>query len=208
MTPTRAATGATPTARAPLKQNPGVPLAVILLVVGPGPGALSTPAVARELVSAGHEVEVVFEPRAELFVGPAAFAPTAPVVEAPTAPPEAVVFAPAGAPTLARLARGLGGAESFSHATSGVPVVVALELDEGTAGHPVVRENASLLQGDGVRILGGAGEMGSPAGVAGALLNAMGGPLSGKPELDQEPSGLQRVHVRLYVAQHGGDGRR
>ena len=152
---------------------------MILLAVGPGTGALRAPEIARELVSAGHDVEVALEPRTKLFVGPAAFAGLAPVVEASSAPPDAVVFAPATAGTLARLARGLGGTNSRFHAP-GVPIVVAPELDEGTAAHPAVRENVALLEADGVRVVvGGTGEMESPVGVAGAVLNAMGGPLAG-----------------------------
>src|SRR3712207_7751803 len=48
--------------------------ALILLSVGPGQGALRTPEIVRELVSAGHGVEVVLERGAEHFIGPAAFA--------------------------------------------------------------------------------------------------------------------------------------
>ena len=152
---------------------------MILLVVGPGPGALRAPEIAHELVSAGHDVEVVLEPRTKLFVGPAAFATVAPVVEAQTASPEAVVFAPATAGTVARLARGMGGAASPFDVSAGVPTVVAPELDEETGSHPAVRENVALLEADGVRIVGRDGAMGSPIEVAGAALNAMDGPLSG-----------------------------
>ena len=168
----------TRTARAPLKQSPGVPPGVILLVVGPGPGALRAPEIARELTAAGHDVEIVLEPRTRLFVGPAAFATVAPVVEAPSASPEVFVFAPATAGTLARLARGMGGAALRFDLPVGVPMVVAPEIDEGTAAHPAVRENVATLRADGVRVVGGAGEMGLPVEVAGAVLHAMGGPLS------------------------------
>ncbi len=152
---------------------------MILLAVGPGMGALRAPEIARELVSAGHEVEVVLEPNAKLFVGPAAFATVAPVVAVPSASPEAVVFSPATAGILARLARGMGGASSHFDASTIRPLVVAPELDEGTASHPAVRENVALLEADGVRVVGGMGEVGSPAEVAGVVLNAMGGPLCG-----------------------------
>ncbi|QIN78851.1 hypothetical protein GBA65_10330 [Rubrobacter marinus] len=93
---------------------------MILLVVGPGPGSLRAPEVARELSSAGHEVEVFLEPRARLFAGPAAFATVARVVGVPTAAPEAAVFAPATAATLARLARAWGRGLPFDVA-AGVP---------------------------------------------------------------------------------------
>lgn len=134
------------------------------------------PEVARELVTAGHDVEVVLEPRAKLFVGPAAFVAVAPVVETPIVPPEAVVFAPATAGMLARLARGLGDVVSLFKGRAGTPIVVAPEIDEATAGHPAVRENVAILEADGVRVVEGAG---SPVGVAGAALHAMHGPLSG-----------------------------
>ena len=175
----RATAPATRTARAPLNLTPGVPAAVILLVVGPGPGALRAPEIAHELVSAGHEVEVVLEPRTKLFVGPAAFATAASVVEAPSVSAmEAVVFAPATAGTLARLVRGMGGVASPFDVSVDVPIVVAPELDGGTASHPSVSENVALLAADGVRVVGADGKMGSPVEVAGAVLNAMDGPLS------------------------------
>lgn len=141
---------------------------------------MRTPEISGELISAGHEVEVVLEPRANLFVGPAAFAPVARVVETPTSSPAAVVFAPATAGTIARLARGLGGWALPSDISEGRPVVVAPELDEATAQHPAIRENLALLQADGVRVVeGDTGGMASPVGIAGAVLNALRGPLSG-----------------------------
>lgn len=152
---------------------------MILLMVGPGSGALRAPEIARELASAGHEVEVVLEPRASLFVGPAAFAAVASVVEASAVPPEAVVFAPANAGTMARLARGIGGAAFSFDASTVRPIVVVPELDEATAAHPAVRENVALLKADGIRVVEGAGEMSPPVEIAGSVLNAMGGPLSG-----------------------------
>ena len=170
---------ATRTARAPLSLAPGVPSAVILLVVGPGQGALRAPEIGHELVSAGHEVEVALEPRTKLFVGPAAFATVASVVEAPSASPGAVVFAPATAGTLARLARGMGGAASPFDVSAGVPIVVAPELDEGTASHPAVMENVALLEADGVRIVDDPRGTILPVGVAGTVLNALDGRLSG-----------------------------
>ena len=63
--------------------------------------------------------------------------------------------------------------------SGGRPVVVAPELDELTAEHPAVRENLALLRADGVRIVGGSGGMGPPVGIAGAVLNALPGALSG-----------------------------
>ena len=152
---------------------------MILISVGPGPGALLAPEIAREIASTGHDVEVVLEPRASLFVGPAAFTAVAPVVEAPTATPEAVVFAPATAGTIARLARGMGGAAFSFDASTVRPIVVAPELDEATAAHLAVRENVALLRSDGIRVVEGTGQMGSSVEIAGAMFNAMNGTLSG-----------------------------
>lgn len=140
---------------------------------------MRAPEICRELVSAGHGVEVVLEPRANLFVGPAAFASVASVVEAPTSAPTAVIFAPATAGTLARLARGAGGSVSPFDISPKRPVIVAPELDEATAEHPAVRENLALLRADGARMVGGVGGIGSPVEIAGAALHAMDGPLSG-----------------------------
>ena len=148
-------------------------------MVGPGPGALLAPDISRELASAGHEVEVVLEPRANLFVGPAAFAAVASVVEEPTSTPAAVVFVPATSGTIARLARGMGGGSLPFDVSTTRPVVVAPELDDATAEHPAVRENLRLLQADDICVVGGSGGMRSPVEIAGAVLNALHGPLSG-----------------------------
>ncbi|CAA9495203.1 MAG: Phosphopantothenoylcysteine decarboxylase / Phosphopantothenoylcysteine synthetase [uncultured Rubrobacteraceae bacterium] len=153
---------------------------MILLSVGPGPGSLRAPEISRELVAAGHDVEVVLEPRTTFFVGPAAFAGAASVVDTPTTRPEAVVFAPATSGTIARLARGMGGMASLPlDVSTARPIVVAPELDEATAAHPAVRENLTLLRADGIRVVGEGGDMRSPVEIAGALLNGMDGPLSG-----------------------------
>ncbi len=154
---------------------------MILLSVGPGPGALGAPELARELASTGRRVEVVLEPHAERFVGPAAFANSAAVVEEASELPEAVLFAPATAGALARLARALGEGPAERAYIAGVrPAIIAPEVDEDTGEHPAVRENVSLLRGDGCRLLEGVGKfMASPGGIAGAVLNGLGGPLSG-----------------------------
>lgn len=154
---------------------------MILLAVGPGPGALGTPEIVRELAAAGHRVEVTLQPHAELFVGPAAFASLAPVVEEITEPPEAVIFAPADTGTLARLARGLGDGPAERAYASGIrPAVIAPELDKATHQHPAVRENVGLLRGDGCRILESPGDdMVSYLAIANGVLNAIGGLLSG-----------------------------
>jgi phosphopantothenoylcysteine decarboxylase/phosphopantothenate--cysteine ligase len=154
---------------------------LILLSVGPGRGALRSPEIVRELTSARHNVEVVLERGAEFFVGPAAFAPLAPVVGEATKSPEATIFGPATAGTLARLARGpFEGTAERAYAAGARPAVVAPELDEATLQHPAVRENVALLQKDGSRVLEGFGEdMALPVAIAGATLNSLEGPLSG-----------------------------
>jgi phosphopantothenoylcysteine decarboxylase / phosphopantothenate---cysteine ligase len=154
---------------------------LILLAIGPGQGALWTPAIVHELAPAGHCVEVVLEPGTECFVGSAAFAPSVPVVKEASESPEAVVFAPATAGTLARLARGLSDGPAQRAYAAGVrPAIVAPELDEATCEHPAVRENIELLRKDGCHMLEDSGEeMVSPTAIVSEVLNALGGPLSG-----------------------------
>src|SRR5215203_248579 len=131
------------------------------------------PAVASEIAGTGNRVEVICGRKARRFVGVAAFCDVA-LVEAPSETPEAVLFAPAPANTVARLARGMDGHFSAS-------AVVAPDLDAGTAGHPAVRENLDLLRKDGYRIVEGReGEMASTAEIVAALLGSLHGPMSGQ----------------------------
>ena len=145
--------------------------------VGPGQGALQAPEVCRELFQAGHRIEVVLEPGAEKFVGPAAFAPGAAVIapgKTPTLDANALLFAPAPAGTLARLARGLDGSVALR------PAVVAPELDEKTAEHLAVQENLRLLREDGYSVVEGFdGEMAGARELATRVLNLLGGALAG-----------------------------
>ncbi|HEY6674915.1 MAG TPA: phosphopantothenoylcysteine decarboxylase, partial [Rubrobacteraceae bacterium] len=148
---------------------------MILHRVGPGPGALAAPGISREIAGAGHEVEVILEPYARRFVGPAAFPGEVRLVGEPSEAPEAILFAPASAATVSRLARGLGvgvaGARFF---------LVAPDLDASTAGHPAVKENLALLREEGYRIVVGADGSMAPVGeVVAGLLGGLGGPLSG-----------------------------
>jgi phosphopantothenoylcysteine decarboxylase/phosphopantothenate--cysteine ligase len=84
-----------------------------------------------------------------------------------------VLFAPAPADTLARLARGMDSRMSVS-------TVVAPDLDAATAGHPAVRENLDLLRKDGYRIVEGReGGMASTGEIVAGLLGSLGGPMSG-----------------------------
>jgi len=154
---------------------------LILLAAGSGPGALQAPQIAAELASTGHRVEVAFAPGANRFVGPAAFTAFASLFEEATEPPEAVVFAPATAGTLARLTWGLGARTAEQAYITGIrPAIVATELDEATRKHPAVRENVELLRKDGYRVLEGLGEnMASPKAIVGEVFHTLGGPLSG-----------------------------
>jgi phosphopantothenoylcysteine decarboxylase/phosphopantothenate--cysteine ligase len=148
---------------------------LILIFVGAAPGALALPAIVRELAEAEQQVEIILGPRARHFVGPAAFGDAA-LVDEPSETPEAVLYAPATAETLARLARGLDrGAGAF-----GGLGVIAPDLDAGTAEHPAVRENLDLLRDDGYRVLEGPGVgMVDPGDIVAGLLGGLGGPMEG-----------------------------
>ena len=153
---------------------------MILCSVGPGPGALELPAVCRQLSKAGHEVEVVLEPGTRNFIGPAAFAGFAEVVDAPGGDAEALLFAPATAGTLARLAHRLDDGPALAAAAGTKSVIVAPELDEATAQHPAVAENLRLLRDYGYLVAGGdAGRMAGATELATKALGSLDGPLSG-----------------------------
>jgi phosphopantothenoylcysteine decarboxylase / phosphopantothenate---cysteine ligase len=145
---------------------------LILISVGAAPGALAMPAVARELTEAGHQAEAMLGQQARHFVGPAAFG-DAILVDEPSETPEAVLYAPATAETVARLARGL------DHG-AGALNVVAPDLDAGTAEHPAVRENLDFLRADGYRVVENAvGSMADPEVIVARLLGGLGGPMEG-----------------------------
>ena len=144
---------------------------MILISVGASPGALAIPAVARELSEAGHRVEVVLGGQARRFVGPAAFG--AATVDEPSERPEAVLYAPATAEVVARLAHGLDRGV-------GPITVVAPDLDASTADHPAVRENLDLLREDGYRVVEGeGGALADPEVIVAKLLGTFGGPMEG-----------------------------
>ncbi len=148
---------------------------MFLHCVGPGPGALAAPEISREIADAGHRVEVILEPHTRRFVGPAAFSGQVRLVDEPSEPPEAVLFAPATAGTLARLAHGLD--EGVAGARF---ILVVPDLDASTAGHPAVRENLALLREDGCRVVVGRDGSMAPAGeVVAGFLGGLGGPMSG-----------------------------
>jgi phosphopantothenoylcysteine decarboxylase/phosphopantothenate--cysteine ligase len=137
---------------------------LILISVGASQGALAIPAVAGEVTETGNRVEVILNQNARRFVGPAAFRDIA-LVDESSESPEAVLFAPAPADTLARLARGLDGGFSAN-------IIVAPDLDAGTAGHPAVRENLDIIQGQ-------EGGMAAAGDIIAGVLGSLGGPMSG-----------------------------
>lgn len=149
---------------------------MILLVVGPASGSLKTPEIARELSHSGHDVEVILDSEARRFVGPSAFAGSATLVESPSQELEAVLFAPAEAGIIARLAHGLTGFDPGN-----APIFVVPDLDEETVRHPAVRENIETLRGDGVRVIESeeVSGMASTREVSGVVLGGLGGPMEG-----------------------------
>ena len=152
---------------------------MILYCVGPGPGALAAPGISREIAGAGHRVEVILEPNTRYFVGPAAFGDFVRPVEAPSEPPDVILFAPATAGILSRLARGLDRGTGWGTAGARL-LVVAPDLDPSVGEHPAVSENLVLLREDGCRIILGEEWGMAPAGeVVAGLLGVLGGPMSG-----------------------------
>ncbi|HKH76789.1 MAG TPA: phosphopantothenoylcysteine decarboxylase, partial [Rubrobacteraceae bacterium] len=152
---------------------------MILVSVGPAPGALKAPEICVELEDSGHEVQVFLEPHATVFVGPASFEGR--VVEKPTARPQALLFAPATPATLAKLARGMSGSPALDLWLDAIrPAVAALDADADTAAHPAVLQNVRDLRGAGCQVLlGQDGAMVSALEAANAVLGGLGGPLSG-----------------------------
>ena len=152
---------------------------MVVFSVGPAAGALEIPGIVSEIVEAGRGVEVVLEPGTREFIGPAAFVGNT-TVDEPSEAHDVVVFAPATAGTLARLARGLGGSLAYEHAARARAVFVAPDLDAGTAAHPAVRENLAIVRENGLGMIGGEGAGMAPAGeVVARVLGGLGGPLSG-----------------------------
>jgi phosphopantothenoylcysteine decarboxylase/phosphopantothenate--cysteine ligase len=146
---------------------------LLLHSVGAAPGALAAPDISREIAAGGHRVEVILEPNTPYFIGPAAFEDPVRPVQQPSEAPEAILFAPATAGTLARLARGFGEGPTRVR-------LVAPDLDPSTAGHPAVRENLATLREDGWRIVEGRGGGMAPVEeVVAALFGGLGGPMSG-----------------------------
>lgn len=146
------------------------------------------PEVARLFARAGHEVSVRLDSGAREFVGPAAFydPDTAGVVvdstrEEEAGEVEALVFAPADAAGISRLAHGFGEGVAYRAYASGVrPAVVVPDLDPATASHPAVRENLATLERDGCTVLEGLSS-GSTSGeeIVFRTLHELGGPFRG-----------------------------
>lgn len=155
---------------------------MILCSVGPGPGALVAPEVCRQLTEAGHRVEVVLDRRTAHFVGPASFAGHATVVRESGETPQALVFVPATAETIARLAHNLSKSSAdLAYANGARIVIIAPEMDERSIEHPAMIENLNLLREDGCRIVESeSGVMASAGEVVAAVFGELGGPLEGK----------------------------
>ena len=153
---------------------------MIVVSVGPTAGALTAPPVVTELEAADHEVQVILEPGTEHFVGPGSFLSASSVVENPSGVPDAALFLPVTAGTLARLARGLDHPAAGTRA-GGVPVFLAPDLDAATTQNPAVRANLEALRRDGVKILQGEGDgMAGVEEVVAGVLGGLGGPLVGR----------------------------
>jgi len=168
---------------------------VILIVVGPAPGALSAPEIAREISAAGHDVEVILNSEARLFVGPSAFAGVGNTVEKPSLNPEVVIFAPAEAGVLARLAYGMDGFD-FGDA----PVLAVPDLDPETAKHPAVAGNIEALRRDGVRVVEGDGSgMASSHEISAVVLGNLGGPMAGMKVLVTAGGTRERIDSVRFI---------
>ncbi|CAN5825139.1 bifunctional phosphopantothenoylcysteine decarboxylase/phosphopantothenate--cysteine ligase CoaBC [soil metagenome] len=161
---------------------------MIILSVGPSRGALLSPETARLLSDAGHDVSVYLDNGTRDFVGPASFyAPHDPLSNGVLVEPErvnedaeALVFAPADAAVVSRLAHGLGDTPALREYVSGTrPAVVVPDLDSGTARHPAVLENLALLREDGCTVLDGYDAGTTPAGILSRTLHEIGGSLDG-----------------------------
>lgn len=150
---------------------------MILCVVGASPDALYAPLLVEGLVRADNEVQVVLDEKARLFVGPSAFSALSRIVSEPDSTPEAVVFFPAGAGAVSRLAHGLAPSAAFARISDAVPVYVAPDVGDGMQSHEAVLRNVERLRGDGLRVIAGY-EGGPDVGeVLAAVLGGMGGPL-------------------------------
>lgn len=158
---------------------------MISLQVGSGRGALHAPETSRILSEAGHDVEVHLTGGSREYVGPAAFygEDVSGVNVDPPEPrgePGALVFAPADAAAVSRLAHGLSESQPERLYASGVrPAVVVPDLDAATASHPAVLENLALLRQDGCLALEVRWQHNAAEEIASAALHALGGEMAG-----------------------------
>ncbi|HYW29692.1 MAG TPA: bifunctional phosphopantothenoylcysteine decarboxylase/phosphopantothenate--cysteine ligase CoaBC [Gaiellales bacterium] len=146
---------------------------MILVGVSGGIAAYKTCELVRLLVRAGRDVQVVMTPDAERFVGATTFAAlsrrpvltesSADVFPHLEASREAELFcvAPAGANTLARIARGEApNVLTQSALAFGGPLLLAPAMNPRMWESPATRENVALLEARGVELVGpGSGEM-------------------------------------------------
>jgi phosphopantothenoylcysteine decarboxylase/phosphopantothenate--cysteine ligase len=140
---------------------------MILVGVSGGIAAYKTCELVRLLVRAGHEVQVVMTPDAERFVGPTTFAAlsrrrvltenSAEVFPHLEASREAELFciAPAGANTLARIARGEAPNVLTQSALAFTgPLLLAPAMNPRMWDSPATRENVALVQARGGELVG------------------------------------------------------
>lgn len=153
---------------------------MILLSVGPAPGSLSAPEIRHELTRAGYDVEVILEPGTTNFIGPAAFAESIAPLDSQESH-DAIIFAPATAGTISRLAHGLTTGKADEAYVGGLrPAYVVPDLDAATARHPAVVKNMDLLRADGCRVLEAhGGDIVSAGAVVAEVLGGLNGPLTG-----------------------------
>ena len=143
------------------------------------------PEASRILAEAGHDVEVHLTGGVREYVGPAVFCgeDVRGVSVTPAEPrgePDALVFAPADAAVISRLAHGLNESGTERFYASGVrPAVVAPDLDSATASHPAVLENLALLRKDGCVVLEVGWRQNAAEEIASCALHALGGEMDG-----------------------------
>jgi len=147
----------------------------VLLAVTGGVAAYKTAYLARLLVEAGVEVEVVLSESAQQFIGPQTYAaitgrhPHLELFGAESVSPhtdlarwcELVVVAPATASTMAQIANGIS--SNLLVATviaTKAPVLLAPAMHTEMWENPATRRNSSTLKGDGLHFVGpGAGAL-------------------------------------------------
>jgi phosphopantothenoylcysteine decarboxylase / phosphopantothenate---cysteine ligase len=182
----------------------------VLLGVSGGIAAYKAVLLARLLVTAGAEVQVLMTPTAGRFVGPATFAavthrsvPTD-VLDSPEVVvhvrlahwADVAVVAPATANTLARLSLGL--ADDLLSSTlleASCPLVLAPAMHTGMWSHPATQAHLRTLVSRGATVVGpasgalaagdeGMGRMAEPEEIFAAVLAASGAAVSTKRDLE------------------------